>query len=105
MKKYKVGIVGCGGIGHAHMEGYQKLDNVEVVACCDKIQAAVEGDIEAIDGVMRITRIRVRYRLRIPAGTREKAERAVATHATKCPAANSVSGCIDLDIAADITEE
>ena len=27
MKKYKVGIVGCGGIGHAHMEGYKKLDN------------------------------------------------------------------------------
>ncbi len=42
MKKYKVGIVGCGGIGHAHMEGDQKLDNVEVVACSDKIQAAVE---------------------------------------------------------------
>ena len=42
MKKYKVGIVGCGGIGHAHMEGYKKLDNVEVIACCDKIQAAVE---------------------------------------------------------------
>lgn len=42
MKKYKVGIVGCGGIGHAHMEGYKKLDNVEVIACCDKIEAAVE---------------------------------------------------------------
>ena len=24
------------------MEGYKKLDNVEVVACCDKIEAAVE---------------------------------------------------------------
>ena len=77
----------------------------DIEASRDKIQAAVEGDIEAIDGVMRITRIRVRYRLRIPAGTREKAERAVATHATKCPAANSVSNCIDLDIVADITEE
>ncbi len=70
----------------------------------ESLQADVEGDIEAIDGVLRITRIRVRYRLRIPAGTREKADRAVATHATKCPAANSVRGCIDLDITADITE-
>jgi organic hydroperoxide reductase OsmC/OhrA len=71
----------------------------------ETIQADAEGDIEAIDNVLRITRIRVRYRLRIPAGTREKAERAVATHDTKCPAANSVRGCIDLDITADITEE
>lgn len=71
----------------------------------ETIQSDVEGDIEAVDKVLRITRIRVRYRLRIPAGMREKAERAVATHAEKCPAANSVRGCIDLDIKADITEE
>ena len=77
----------------------------DIEASREKIQADVEGDIEAIDSVMRITRIRVRYLLRIPAGTREKVERAVATHATKCPAAYSVKGCIDLDIAADITEE
>ena len=77
----------------------------EIPAPRDKIQADVEGDIEAVDNVLKITRIRVRYRLCIPAGTRERAERAVATHATKCPAANSVRGCIDLDITADITEE
>ena len=77
----------------------------DIPAPREKIEAAVEGDIEAVDNVLRITRIRVRYRLRIPAGTRERAERAVATHASKCPAASSVRGCIDLDIAADITEE
>ena len=77
----------------------------EIPAPREKIQADVEGDIEAVDKVLRITRIRVHYRLRIPAGTREKAERAVATHATKCPAANSVRGCIEIDITADITEE
>ena len=77
----------------------------QIPARRETIHADVEGDIEAVDKVLRITRIRVRYRLRIPAGTREKAERAVATHAEKCPAANSVRGCIDLDIAADITEE
>ena len=71
----------------------------------ETLQADVEGDIEAVDNVLRITRIRVRYRLQIPAGSREKAERALATHATKCPAANSVRGCIDLDITADVTEE
>ena len=77
----------------------------DIPAPREKIQADVEGDIEEVDKVLRITRIRVHYRLRIPAGTREKAERAVATHATKCPAANSVRGCIDIDITADITEE
>ena len=77
----------------------------EIPAPREKITAAVEGDIEAVDNVLKITRIRVHYRLRIPAGTREKAERAVATHATKCPAANSVRGCIAIDITADITEE
>lgn len=77
----------------------------DVPATPDKISASVEGDIEAIDKVMRITRIRVRYALTVPAGARERAERAVEVHPTGCPAANSVSGCIDLDIQAEITEE
>ena len=77
----------------------------DIPAPTEKLQASVEGDIQAIDNVLRITKIRVRYRIRIPAGTRERAQRAVDTHATKCPAANSVRGCIDLDIDADITEE
>ena len=77
----------------------------DIPAPTEKLQASVEGDIQAIDNVLRITTIRVRYRIRIPAGTRERVQRAVDTHATKCPAANSVRGCIDLDIDADITEE
>ena len=77
----------------------------DIPATRDKISAAVEGDIEAIDRVLRITRIRVRYDLTIPKGKREAAERAVAQHPRSCPAANSVAGCIDLDIAAAITEE
>ena len=76
----------------------------EVPASPDKISARVEGDIEAVDKVLRITRIRVRYDLQVPKGKREAAERAVEKHPTSCPAANSVRGCIDLDISADITE-
>jgi organic hydroperoxide reductase OsmC/OhrA len=71
----------------------------------DKVKAAVEGDIEAVDGVMRITKIRVHYSVKIPPGKREAAERALATHETKCPAATSVRGCIATEITADITEE
>ncbi len=77
----------------------------DIPAPPDKITAAVEGDIEAIDKVLRITRIRVRYDLTVPKGKREAAERAVERHPRGCPAANSVAGCIDLDIRADITEE
>jgi organic hydroperoxide reductase OsmC/OhrA len=71
----------------------------------NKVWADVEGDVEAVDRVLRIARMRVRYRISIPKGTREAAERAVATHVDKCPAAMSVRGCIPIDVAAEITEE
>ncbi len=38
-------------------------------------------------------------------GDNEAAERAVATHPKKCPAAMSVHGCISLDISAEYLEE
>ncbi len=68
------------------------------------VRADVEGDVEAVDKVLRIARIRVRYTLRIPKGTRDAAERALATHEQKCPAASSVRACIPIEIGAEITE-
>jgi organic hydroperoxide reductase OsmC/OhrA len=76
----------------------------DIPATPDRISATVEGDIEAVDKVLRITRIRVRYALTIPSGKREAAERAVDKHPAGCPAHNSIKGCIDVDIQADITE-
>ena len=35
MKKVKIGLVGAGGIGNVHLNGYKKLDNVEIAAICD----------------------------------------------------------------------
>ncbi|MXY69164.1 MAG: OsmC family protein [Acidobacteriia bacterium] len=70
----------------------------------DRVQSDIEGDIENVDGVMRITRIRVHYRLKIPAGTRDRAQRALDTHQVKCPAAMSVKGSIDIETSADIEE-
>ncbi|MEG1441230.1 MAG: Gfo/Idh/MocA family oxidoreductase [Oscillospiraceae bacterium] len=35
MKKIRVGIVGAGSISELHLKGYNKLDNVEIVAVCD----------------------------------------------------------------------
>lgn len=70
-----------------------------------KVRARIEGDIAAVDRVLRITEIRVAYELRVPAGKRAAAERAVATHEQKCPAATSVRGCIPIRISAEIVEE
>jgi predicted dehydrogenase len=39
-KTYKAIIVGAGAIGHAHMEGYNLIDNVDVVAVVDPIEPA-----------------------------------------------------------------
>jgi predicted dehydrogenase len=45
-KKYTAAIVGCGSIGHAHMEGYNLVDEVEVVAVADPVPAARQRYIE-----------------------------------------------------------
>ena len=76
----------------------------DIPATPDTIKASVEGDIAAVEKILKIVRIRVRYALTIPRGLREKAERAVLRHPISCPAANSIQGCIDLDIQADIKE-
>ena len=54
---------------------------------------------------MRITRIRVKYHLKIPVGSRDRAQRALDTHMRKCPAAMSVEKAIDISLAWEIVEE
>ena len=66
--------------------------------------AQVEGDIEDVDGVMRITKIRLRYRFQVPAGNREKVDRVLASYAEQCPAYQSVKGCIECSWEAEIEE-
>lgn len=66
--------------------------------------ADVEGDIEDVDGVIRVTSIRIHYRLKIPRGSREKAERALETYARSCPAYMSVRDCIGVASSAEMTE-
>lgn len=40
MAPYRAAIVGCGSIGHAHMDGYQMVDGVDVVAVVDPVPEA-----------------------------------------------------------------
>ena len=44
MDKIRVGIIGTGGISHAHMDGYKHMaDRVDVVAVCDIDEAKVRA--------------------------------------------------------------
>ena len=43
----------------------------------DRYKARVEGDIEDIDGVLRISRIRVDYELKVPGGQGRRGPRSV----------------------------
>ena len=70
----------------------------------ENLVADVEGDIEDVDGVLKITRIRLHYRISVPAGSRGKVERALDTYAEKCPAYQSVKGCIECSWDAEIEE-
>ena len=60
----------------------------------DRFKARVTGDIEDVEGVLKITRINVVYQLRLPDAQREAAESCFNNYIHKCPAAQSVIGCI-----------
>ena len=62
----------------------------------DRYQADVEGDIENINNVLKITQIRVTYRLKAPPGKVEEAKGAFSSYLTSCPAAQSLIGCIKI---------
>ena len=62
----------------------------------DRYRAEVEGDIENVNNVLKITEIRVKYHLKIPKGKEEDAKNAFSTYLTSCPAAQSVIGCIKI---------
>lgn len=66
--------------------------------------ATVEGTNELVDGIIRLTGIRVHYRIRIPAGSRETVDRALARHRDKCPTARSLTPAVAVDWSAEVTE-
>ena len=70
----------------------------------DRFRADVEGDIEDADGVLRITRIRVRYTLKAPAGKTADAREAMGTYLVPCPEAMRVRACIGIEETVDVSE-
>ena len=71
----------------------------------ENLVADVEGDIEEVEGVLRITSIRLHYRLTAAAENREKIDRALEVYADKCPAYQSIKGCIDCTWDIELVEE
>ncbi len=72
----------------------------------DAISAEAEGFNEVIDKIPTLTRIHVHYTLRLPPDAqRDKVDRALETHVSKCPTAQSLKGAVEIEWTADITEE
>jgi len=59
--------------------------------------ADVEGDIENVNGVLKITTIRVKYHIKVSDDKVADAKECFANYITRCPAAQSVIGCIKLE--------
>jgi uncharacterized OsmC-like protein len=62
----------------------------------DRYMATVTGDIEDVDGVLKITHIHVAYDLKLPPAKRSDAKDALNHYITKCPAAQSVIDAIKI---------
>ncbi len=60
----------------------------------DLYWADVEGDIEDVNNILKITSIRVKYHLKVQARKSAEAREAFSSYLIRCPAAQSVIGCI-----------
>jgi organic hydroperoxide reductase OsmC/OhrA len=63
----------------------------------DRYRAEVEGIVENVDGVLKITRIKVNYHLKILGDKAGEAQDAFSRYLVRCPAAQSVIGCIQIE--------
>ena len=71
----------------------------------DRLESEVEGFIENIDGKPLITRIKVHYKVKVPAGKRDDALRAIEVHEKGCPASQSVQRGIAIEWDGEVLEE
>jgi len=72
------------------------LARKEIKTSEDRYWAEVEGDIENVNGVLKITQIRVDYHLGTADEKADAAREAFASYLASCPAAQSVIGCIEI---------
>jgi uncharacterized OsmC-like protein len=70
----------------------------------EAISASATGVNELVNGLVRLTEIRIHYRLSIPAGSRDSVDRALSRHQERCPTATSLAAAVAISWSADITE-
>ena len=63
----------------------------------DRFRCEAEGDIEDVGGMLKITRIRVGHHLKVSPQEEADARWAFENYLHKCPAAQSVIGCIQIE--------
>lgn len=71
----------------------------------DRLESQVEGVIENVDGRPLVTKIRVHYTVKVPAGKRVDALRAIEVHEKGCPASQSVQRGIAVEWDGEVVEE
>ncbi len=71
----------------------------------DDLSAEVEGHIENVENKPLITRVHVKYHLRVPKGKKGEAERAIESHEKFCAVSQSLRRGIAVDFEADIAEK
>jgi uncharacterized OsmC-like protein len=81
------------------------LANKKIRTFQDRFMATVTGDIEAVNGVLKIVRINVHYNLKLPANKRADAEDAFNNYITLCPAAQSVVEAITINHELEMADE
>jgi uncharacterized OsmC-like protein len=81
------------------------LEARQIAAYGGSLETEVEGDIEEGEHkVLLLTKVRIRYRLKIPRGKRQQAERALSLHHSRCPVSQSVERGIRVEWSAEIAE-
>ena len=80
------------------------LEVRQVKLAPDAIAAEVSGIHEVRDGLPVLKEIRIHYRLRVPADTRERVDRALGRHQDRCPTAATLKGAVAVRWTAEIEE-
>ncbi|MDO6656819.1 OsmC family protein [Anaerobacillus sp. 1_MG-2023] len=70
------------------------LEARQIPSFPNKLSGQFEGLIEAPEGILKITKIKCHYKLIIPEGKREAAERALHVFERGCPVAQTLKGCV-----------
>jgi len=81
------------------------LEARHIAAYDGSLETGVEGDIEEGDNkVLLLTTVHIKYKMKIPQGTRAQAGRALALHHARCSVSQSVERGIRVEWSAEITE-